>query len=92
MVTSRSVPQQIEQMVSARAGHNRLAFRLLQIGHVNVFSCNSETKIMPQIHHALGQGARYQVPGVGAVGLYAGVKSVGYYLTFPVAGSTIAGQ
>ena len=35
MVTSRSVPQQIEQMLSARAGHNRFAFRLLQIGHVN---------------------------------------------------------
>jgi hypothetical protein len=68
MVTSRSVPQQIEQMLSARAGHNRLAFRLLQIGHVNVFSCgDSETKIMPQIHHALGQGARYQVPSVSAL-------------------------
>jgi hypothetical protein len=61
MVTSRSVPQQIEQMVSARAGHNRLAFRLLQIGHVNVFSCgDAETKIMPQIHHAVPQGARCQ--------------------------------
>jgi hypothetical protein len=54
MVTSRSVPQQIEQMLSARAGHNRLALRLLQMGHVKVFSCNSsETKIMPHFRSAL---------------------------------------
>jgi hypothetical protein len=55
MVTSRSVPQQTEHIVSARAGHDRLAFRLLQIGQVNVFSTNdSETKIMPQMRPAVG--------------------------------------
>jgi hypothetical protein len=38
MLTSRSVPQQMEQMLSARAGHNRFALRLLQIGQAKVFS------------------------------------------------------
>jgi hypothetical protein len=38
MLTSRSVPQQMEQILSARAGHSRFAFRLLQIGHAKVFS------------------------------------------------------
>jgi hypothetical protein len=41
MVTSRSVPQQMEQMLSARAGHDRFALRILQIGHVKVFSSTS---------------------------------------------------
>jgi hypothetical protein len=36
MVTSRSVPQQIEQILSARAGHCCFALRLLQIGHAKV--------------------------------------------------------
>jgi hypothetical protein len=47
MVTSLSVPQQIEQILSARAGHSRFALRLLQIGHGKVFSSNSEYEIMP---------------------------------------------
>jgi hypothetical protein len=38
MVTSRSVPQQMEQMLSARAGHSRLAFRFWQIGQINIYS------------------------------------------------------
>jgi hypothetical protein len=38
MLTSRSVPQQIEQMLSARAGHSRFALRLLQMGQTKVFS------------------------------------------------------
>jgi hypothetical protein len=38
MVTSRCSPQQIEQMLSARAGHSRFTLRLLQIGQTKVFS------------------------------------------------------
>jgi len=34
MVTSRSVAQQTEQMLSVRAGQNRFAFRFLQMGQV----------------------------------------------------------
>jgi hypothetical protein len=36
MVTSRSVPQQIEQIFSVRAGQNRFALRLLQIGQTKL--------------------------------------------------------
>jgi hypothetical protein len=36
MVTSRSVPQQTEQIVSALAGQNRFALRFWQIGQVNL--------------------------------------------------------
>jgi hypothetical protein len=38
MVTSRSVPQQTEQMLSARAGHSRFTLRLLQMGQANGLS------------------------------------------------------
>jgi hypothetical protein len=65
MVTSRSVPQQIEQMLSARAGHCRAALRLLQIGHIKVFSSNSENEIMPHFRRGLqgcqASGTRFQV-------------------------------
>ena len=57
MVTSRSVPQQMEQMLSARAGHSRFALRLLQIGHTKVFSSNCENKIMPHFRGALHRAA-----------------------------------
>jgi hypothetical protein len=53
MVTSRSVPQQIEQMLSARAGHRRFALRLLQIGQVKTFSSVLEEKIMPYFRSGL---------------------------------------
>jgi hypothetical protein len=35
MVTSRSVPQQTEQMFVALAGQNRFALRFWQIGQTN---------------------------------------------------------
>jgi hypothetical protein len=69
MVTSRSVPQQMEQMLSTRAGHCRFALRLLQIGHVKVFSSNSENKIMPHFRSGLASG---QVMGTGFWGLGVG--------------------
>jgi hypothetical protein len=53
MLTSRSVPQQIEQMLSARAGHSRFALRLLHIGHAKVFSSTCENKIMPYFRSGL---------------------------------------
>jgi hypothetical protein len=45
MVTSRSVPQQIEQMFSARDGHSRFALRLLQIGHAKIFTSFTKTRL-----------------------------------------------
>jgi hypothetical protein len=41
MVTSRSVPQQMEQMLSARAGHIRFTGRLLQMGHAKPHLCSA---------------------------------------------------
>jgi len=38
MVTSRSVPQQIAQMLSPLAGQNLFAFRILQMGQINYCS------------------------------------------------------
>jgi hypothetical protein len=37
MDTSRSVPQQIAQMLSPRAGQNLFALRLLQIGQIKAW-------------------------------------------------------
>jgi hypothetical protein len=42
MVTSRSVPQQTEQIVSALAGQNRFALRFWQIGQVNLDTPSSK--------------------------------------------------
>jgi len=44
------VPQQIEQILSDRAGHSRFGLRLLQIGHAKIFSSIREKKIMPHFH------------------------------------------
>jgi hypothetical protein len=63
MVTSRSVPQQMEQMLSARAGHRRFGLRLLQIGHAKVFSLNSGTKIMPHFRSGLTTGSKQCAEG-----------------------------
>src|SRR5579871_2688184 len=68
MVTSRSVPQQIAQIVSDRPGHPRLALRLLQIGQIKSFSLIQETKIMPQMarpSHELHQATRERSAGLG---------------------------
>jgi hypothetical protein len=62
MVTSRSVPQQMEQMLSARAGHSRFTLRLLQIGHTKFFSLISEPKIMPHFGGGYKNGSRQVVP------------------------------
>jgi hypothetical protein len=43
MVTSRSVPQQTEQIVSALAGQNRFALRFWQIGQVNLDTPSSRS-------------------------------------------------
>jgi hypothetical protein len=44
MVTSRSVPQQTVQMLSARAGQSRFALRFSQIGHAKVHSCSRRSE------------------------------------------------
>jgi hypothetical protein len=54
MVTSRSVPQQTEQIVSALAGQNRFALRFWQMGQVNLDTPNSKKLcycLLPRITH-----------------------------------------